>query len=84
MTMKDLREQRSRLVADLRKITETPEGSDGDLPGDQAQRFDVLKAELKPSRPAPLMSWSSTSPASCAAIPRPAGSPTKSRSRTAS
>ncbi len=47
MTMKDLREQRSRLVADLRKITETPEGSDGDLPGDQAQRFDVLKAELE-------------------------------------
>ena len=47
MTMKDLLEKRSHLVADLRKITETPEGADGDLSEDQAKRFDALKADLE-------------------------------------
>jgi len=46
MKIKDLLEQRGRHVADMRKITENPEGDGGDLSDDQAKRFDTLKAEL--------------------------------------
>ena len=47
MTMKDLLEQRAHLVADMRAITEKPEGEGGDLSQDQAQRFDTLRGELE-------------------------------------
>ena len=46
MKMKDLLEKRSRIVADMRSITETPTGDGGDLSNEQATKFDNLKNEL--------------------------------------
>ncbi len=47
MTMKDLLETRTRLVADMRAIADKPEGEGGDLSEAQGQRFDALKTELE-------------------------------------
>lgn len=44
--MKDLLEQRGRIVADMRSLAETPAGEGGDLSAEQSQRFDTLKSEL--------------------------------------
>jgi HK97 family phage major capsid protein len=46
MKLRDLMEQRGRIVADMRGITEKPLGDGGDLNAEQAQRFDTLKTEL--------------------------------------
>ena len=46
MKTKDLLEKRSRIVADMRSITETPTGDGGDLSSEQSTKFDNLKAEL--------------------------------------
>lgn len=46
MKMKDLLEQRGRVVASMRELTDNPGGEGGDLSTEQAQRFDTLKGEL--------------------------------------
>lgn len=46
MTLKELLERRSRVIADMRGITEKPEGQGGDLSEDQARRFDELRGDL--------------------------------------
>lgn len=46
MKMKDLLEQRGRIVAEMRNLADTPGGEGGDLSAEQAQRFDTLKADL--------------------------------------
>jgi HK97 family phage major capsid protein len=46
MRTKDLLERRSRIVADMRSLTETPTGDGGDLSSEQAMKFDNLKSEL--------------------------------------
>ena len=46
MRMIDLLERRSRLVADMRGLTEAPAGDGGDLSTEQATKFDNMKAEL--------------------------------------
>ena len=45
-TMKDLLEQRSLIVAEMRGITKNPNGAGGDLSTEQAQRFDQMKTDL--------------------------------------
>jgi hypothetical protein len=47
MKMKDLLERRTRIIADMRSITETPTGDGGDLSNEQATKFDTMKAELQ-------------------------------------
>src|SRR5262245_2247508 len=46
MKLSDLLERRSRIVADMRAITEAPAGDGGDLSADQATKFDDLKSGL--------------------------------------
>lgn len=46
MKMKDLLEQRGRVVASMREMTDNPGGEGGDLSTEQSQRFDTLKGEL--------------------------------------
>ena len=46
MKLKDLLEKRSRIVADMRAITEAPAGDGGDLSAEQSAKFDALKGEL--------------------------------------
>ncbi|MEQ9488039.1 MAG: phage major capsid protein [Alphaproteobacteria bacterium] len=45
MTLRELKNRRSRLVDDLKKITENPEGQNGDLSEEQRAKFEDLKAE---------------------------------------
>lgn len=47
MTIRELMEKRSKLVADMRAIAEKPEGEGGDLSKEQETRFASLKAELE-------------------------------------
>ena len=47
MTIRELMEKRSKLVADMRAIAEKPEGEGGDLSKEQETRFTSLKAELE-------------------------------------
>ena len=47
MKTTDLLERRTRLVADMRSITQTPAGDGGDLSAEQATKFDTMKAELQ-------------------------------------
>lgn len=47
MKLKDLLEQRSRIVAAMRQLTENPAGAGGDLSADQSKKFDELKVELE-------------------------------------
>jgi HK97 family phage major capsid protein len=47
MKMTDLLERRTRTIADMRSITETPAGDGGDLSNEQATKFDTMKAELQ-------------------------------------
>lgn len=47
MTIRELMEKRSKLVADMRTIAEKPEGEGGDLSKEQETRFTSLKAELE-------------------------------------
>jgi HK97 family phage major capsid protein len=47
MKMKDLLERRTRIIADMRSITETPTGDGGDLSNEQATKFDTMKADLQ-------------------------------------
>jgi HK97 family phage major capsid protein len=44
--MKNLLEQRGRIVTEMRGITEKPQGAGGDLSEEQSTRFDALKTEL--------------------------------------
>jgi HK97 family phage major capsid protein len=46
MAMRDLCEARSKTVAEMRRITDSPEGDGGDLSDAQSSRFDELKGEL--------------------------------------
>ena len=46
MTMKDLLEQRGRIVAAMREIDASPKGQGGDLDEAQATKFDTLKGDL--------------------------------------
>lgn len=46
MTLRELREKRARLVAEMRQITDKPAGEGGDLSAEQATKFDAAKAEL--------------------------------------
>lgn len=46
MTLRELREKRSRIVAEMRQITDSPEGDSGDVSEEQGKRFEVLKGEL--------------------------------------
>ncbi len=47
MKLKDLREKRDRLVAEMRAIADDPKGENGDLSDDQATRFDDMKGEME-------------------------------------
>jgi HK97 family phage major capsid protein len=47
MKMKDLLEQRGRIVAEMRKLADSPTGEGGDMTVEQSQRFDTLKGELE-------------------------------------
>jgi HK97 family phage major capsid protein len=47
MKMKDLLEQRGRIVAEMRKLADSPSGDGGDMSEEQARRFDSLKGELE-------------------------------------
>lgn len=44
--MRTLLEKRSKIVSDMRAITEAPQGEGGDLTADQQNLFNALKAEL--------------------------------------
>jgi HK97 family phage major capsid protein len=44
--MKELLERRSRIVEEMRAITNAPTGTGGDLSAEQSTRFDTLKTEL--------------------------------------
>lgn len=46
MRIQDLNEQRARKIAEMRTLTEAPEGNGGDLSDEQAKRFDTLKGEV--------------------------------------
>lgn len=46
MKIKDLKEKRARLIAELRSMDAKPEGESGDLSTEQRSRFDAVKAEL--------------------------------------
>jgi hypothetical protein len=47
MAMRSLLEARSSTVAEMRRITDNPEGDGGDLSDAQSSRFDALKGELE-------------------------------------
>ena len=47
MTIRELLEKRSKLIADMRSLTETPAGEGGDLSDEQNKKFDSMKAELE-------------------------------------
>jgi HK97 family phage major capsid protein len=47
MTTRELLEQRTNLVSEMRTLTTTPAGSGGDLNDDQAATFDQLKGKLE-------------------------------------
>ena len=44
--MRTLLEKRSKIVSDMRAITEAPQGEGGDLTAEQQNLFNALKAEL--------------------------------------
>lgn len=46
MSIKDLLEKRSRIIAAMREITSAPTGQGGDLSEDQAHKFDEMRADL--------------------------------------
>ena len=46
MKLRDLLEQRSRAIAEMRALTDNPKGQDGDLSDEQASRFDTLKRDV--------------------------------------
>jgi HK97 family phage major capsid protein len=46
MAMRNLAEQRSTIVKEMRSLTDSPSGDGGDLSDEQAQRFDTLKTDL--------------------------------------
>ncbi len=46
-TMRDFREQRGRIVQEMRSLTGDPKGDGGDLSAEQEQRFTQLKGELE-------------------------------------
>jgi HK97 family phage major capsid protein len=46
MAIRSLLQKRAATVAEMRKLTDNPEGDGGDLSDAQSQRFDELKAEL--------------------------------------
>ena len=45
--LRELRERRSRLIAEMRALTTSPAGEGGDLSEEQNTKFDGLKAELE-------------------------------------
>ena len=47
MTLRELLERRSKLVAEMRSITTSPAGEGGDLSADQTAKFDQFKTELE-------------------------------------
>ena len=47
MRKRDLQEQRHKLIADMRGLTEKPSGEAGDLSSEQAEHFERAKAQLK-------------------------------------
>lgn len=47
MKIKDLRDKRSKLLAELRGMSDKPAGDDGDLSTEQRSRFDIAKAEIE-------------------------------------
>ena len=47
MTLRELLERRSKLVGEMRSITNTPAGEGGDLSADQTAKFDQFKTELE-------------------------------------
>lgn len=47
MTMRDLLEKRTRLVADMRAINDQPAGDGGDLSEEQSKRFEALRSDLE-------------------------------------
>lgn len=44
--LRELREKRARIVAEMRAMDEKPDGGDGDLSEPQSKRFEILKGEL--------------------------------------
>lgn len=44
--IRELREQRAKVVTSMREITDNPQGTGGDLSEDQQKRFDELRAEV--------------------------------------
>src|SRR5262245_13074278 len=47
MSLRELKEQRSKLIAEMRSITSAPGGTAGDLSTEQAATFDQLKGKLE-------------------------------------
>lgn len=47
MKIKDLKDKRAKLIAELRAIDAKPAGDDGDLSIEQRGRFDAIKAEIE-------------------------------------
>ncbi|WP_020146818.1 phage major capsid protein [Thioalkalivibrio sp. ALJ15] len=47
MKLKDLKEKRGQLVAEMRSLTDNPKGDGGDLSDEQSTQFDGLKTELE-------------------------------------
>jgi hypothetical protein len=47
MTSRELLEKKSRLVTEMRSITNSPAGDGGDLSAEQTAKFDQFKTELE-------------------------------------